>query len=276
MANEPQILFVDDEENIRLTLSMMLKNEGFKVTTAATVADALRLMSEHKFDVLISDMNIQRAGDGFAVVSAMRSTQPGAVRLILTGYPAIDTALQALREEVDDYLIKPTEVEQIVAKIHERLKTTSNRKQIGQKRLSEIIQREQEYITDKWLALAKLDADLGKIPLSDAERKYHLPQLLSSTVALLEHKSLSPEHNSAAIRHGETRFQQGYLAVWLLRETKLLEEALAACIQRHLLEIQISTLIPDMVATFGAIHDLLEQSMLAFLAQNPRRKLRKR
>jgi DNA-binding NtrC family response regulator len=89
MAREPEILFVDDEDSIRLTLPLMLETFGFKVSTAATVTEALRTMTERKFDVLISDMNIERAGDGFTVVNAMRAAQPSAVRFILTGYPAI-------------------------------------------------------------------------------------------------------------------------------------------------------------------------------------------
>ena len=76
MAEELQVLFVDDEKNIRLTLPLMLESFGFKVTSAGTVAEALRLISEREFDVLLSDMNIDRAGDGFTVVSAMRSIQP--------------------------------------------------------------------------------------------------------------------------------------------------------------------------------------------------------
>lgn len=148
MAGQPAILFVDGEENIRLTLSMMLESEGFKVTTAASVAEALRLMSEQKFDILISDMNIGRAGDGFTVVSAMRSTQPQAVRFILTGFPDVESALRALREEVDDYLIKPTEIEEIVKKIRSKLETREHRKEIAQLPLSAIIKREREYITE--------------------------------------------------------------------------------------------------------------------------------
>jgi len=67
MVTEPEILLVDDEASIRLTLPLMLQSYGFKVSSAATVTEALRLMAEHRFDVLISDMNIDRGGDGFTV-----------------------------------------------------------------------------------------------------------------------------------------------------------------------------------------------------------------
>jgi DNA-binding NtrC family response regulator len=82
-----RMLFVDDEPSIRLTLPEILRLHGHDVEVASTVAEALTAISLHKFDVLISDLNIGNAGDGFTVVSAMRRTQPQCVTLILTGYP---------------------------------------------------------------------------------------------------------------------------------------------------------------------------------------------
>jgi DNA-binding response OmpR family regulator len=261
MAEELQVLFVDDEESIRLTLPLMLESFGFKVASAATVAAALRLMSERKFDVLISDMNIERPGDGFTVVSAMRSTQPNAVRFILTGFPDVESALQALREEVDDYLIKPTEIEDIVAKIRSKLERRGSPSKVEQKPLIEIINREQEYITNTWLSLAKEDAVLSKVKLSDAERRDYVPGLLDIATRILTGGQLANSDTLVAAKHGETRLKQGYSAKWLVREAKLLQNAIAVCIRRNLLEIQISSLIPDMVRVFGVVQTLLEQSV---------------
>ena len=84
------ILFVDDEPGIRDTLPAILEQHGFQVTVAATVPEALHAITTGKFDVLISDLNIGAAGDGFTVVSAMRRTQPDCVNFILTGYPAFE------------------------------------------------------------------------------------------------------------------------------------------------------------------------------------------
>jgi response regulator RpfG family c-di-GMP phosphodiesterase len=265
MAEELQVLFVDDEESIRLTLPLMLETFGFSVVSAGTVAEALRLMSKRRFDVLISDMNIERPGDGFAVASAMRSTQPNAVRFILTGYPDVESALQALREEVDDYLIKPTEVEEIVAKIHSKLERRGHRQKVEQKRLSEVIKREQEYITEKWLELAKQDEILGQLKLPDPERKDHIPQLLDVAGRILEGKQITSDDVRVAAKHGQARLKQGYSAIWLVHETKLLQDAIAGCIQRNLLDIQISSLIPDMIHVFGIVQSLLEQSLTTLL-----------
>jgi DNA-binding response OmpR family regulator len=269
MAEELQVLFVDDEKNIRLTLPLMLESFGFKVTTAATVAEALRLISERKFDVLLSDMNIDRPGDGFTVVSAMRSIQPKAVRLILTGYPDVDTAMRAMREQVDDYLVKPTEIENIVTTIRSKLEQGSRPPTVSPKRLSEIIKREREFVTEKWLALTKADVDLVSIQLSDSDRKDHVPRVLDVAVAILEGGKITNESRNVAALHGETRFKQGYSAKLVLREAKLLQDAIAACIHRHLLEIEISSLIPDMVRVFGIVQALLEEAINAFVRQPP-------
>jgi CheY-like chemotaxis protein len=68
---------------------MYLEDQGFTVDTVGTVPEALKLITEKQFDVLISDLNIGQAGDGFTVVSAMLRTQPRAVHLHPYGLPCI-------------------------------------------------------------------------------------------------------------------------------------------------------------------------------------------
>src|SRR5437868_4551877 len=94
---------------------------GYEVSAAATVAEALKIMNEKSFDVLLTDLNIGQPGDGFTVTSAMRRTQPDAVTIIITGFPAFETALQAIREQVDDYVVKPADVDKLVSCIEDKL-----------------------------------------------------------------------------------------------------------------------------------------------------------
>jgi DNA-binding NtrC family response regulator len=116
-----RILFVDDKPSIRLTLPAVLEEHGFEVTVAGSVAEALSKINSSRFDVLLSDLNIGEDGDGFRVVRAMRSIQPQCVTVILTGYPAFESALQGIRNQVDDYLIKPADLESLITTIHEKL-----------------------------------------------------------------------------------------------------------------------------------------------------------
>jgi len=117
-----RVLFVDDEPGIRLTMPLILRQHGFSVTAVGTVNEALAEITSAQFDVLISDLKFGHPADGFIVVSAMRRTQPKCVTLILTGYPGFETALETLRNQVDDYLIKPVDVPTLISLIEKKLK----------------------------------------------------------------------------------------------------------------------------------------------------------
>ena len=119
--NRPRVLFVDDEPSIRLTLPPVLQESGFEVHVSESVSDALFEINTNPYDVLISDLNIGEEGDGFLVVSAMRHIQPKCTNFILTGYPAFETALQAIQNQVDDYLVKPVEIESLVKSVRDKV-----------------------------------------------------------------------------------------------------------------------------------------------------------
>jgi YesN/AraC family two-component response regulator len=90
------------------------------VTGAATVPEGLALIAAEKYEILILDLNIGQPGDGFTVVSAMRRTQPEAITIILTGYPAFESALRAIREQVDDFITKPADMEELLTNLRQR------------------------------------------------------------------------------------------------------------------------------------------------------------
>ena len=123
MPSRKRILFVDDEPSIRLTLPPVLQEHGFEVKTAASVSEALSEIHRARFDVLLSDLNIAEEGDGFQVVGAMRKVQPRCVTVILTGYPAFESAIQGIRHQVDDYMVKPTNVEALIGNLRDKLKS---------------------------------------------------------------------------------------------------------------------------------------------------------
>jgi ActR/RegA family two-component response regulator len=267
MGDAATILFVDDEDSIRLTLPPLLESYGFGVASAATVAEALDLITQRKFDVLISDLNIGHPGDGFTVVSAMRRHQPEALRFILTGYPAFESALEAIREEVHDYLIKPTEPDMLVEKIRSKLATRTPDQGILRQRLPQLIGANTGSIVEDWLRAAKHDPEIGAIPVSDPERKEHLPLLLQIAIGVAEGKELTAEDTQAYVRHGIVRHRQGYTVPLLIREARLLQASVADCIQRNFSGIEMSYLVPDTIHFMGTIDALLEASVRGFIQQ---------
>ena len=150
-----RILFVDDEPNLVVTMPLILRQHGYEVTAVSTVNEALTEITTSRFDALISDLNIGQPGDGFVVVSAMRRTQPKCITLILTGYPGFDTALQAIRSQVDDYLIKPTPVPTLINLIEEKLKNSKPGTLASCKRLSRILRENTFQITQGALKAMK-------------------------------------------------------------------------------------------------------------------------
>src|ERR1700746_2347223 len=127
MPSRKRVLFVDDEPSIRLTLPPVLEEHGFEVPSASSVAEALVEINSSPFDALLSDLNIGEEGDGFLVVSAMRHIQPDCINLILTGYPAFETALEAIPHQVDNYLVKPADVDALVKTLRAKFGSGSGR-----------------------------------------------------------------------------------------------------------------------------------------------------
>jgi DNA-binding NtrC family response regulator len=116
-----KLLFVDDEPSIRLTLPAILQSHGFDVCVASTVNEAISEIAKKEFDVLLSDLNIGSERDGFDVVKAMRKANPRCVTILLTGYPAFETAVEGIRHQIDDYVVKPADIDSLVNLVNGRL-----------------------------------------------------------------------------------------------------------------------------------------------------------
>src|SRR6266480_4808119 len=159
--NRPRVLFVDDEPSIRLTLPPVLQEAGFEVRVSESVPDALFEINTNPYDVLISDLNIGEDGDGFLVVSAMRHVQPGCTNFILTGYPAFETALQAIHNQVDDYLVKPVEVGSLIKAVRAKVESRGD-KRVGM-RLTSLLKQNAEKLAESTRAA------IQKIGISDDE-----------------------------------------------------------------------------------------------------------
>ena len=262
-----RLLFVDDEAGIRQTLKPILEQHGFEVTTASTVPEALETLNHASFDVLLSDLNIGQPGDGFTVVSAMRRVQPQAATFILTGYPDFDTALQAIRSQVDDYLLKPMDVPALIDVIQRRLQKRKPLPPLKPlKRVSELIRESKSEIAQQWLALVKSHPELMTIRMPDKARIDHLPDLLDELAARVDIQSeeTSKPAKNAAAEHGKERSRQGYTIPLIVIEMRLLQRVLSFVLQRNLIRMDLSTVIRDMMEVGESLHEQLEFSIRGF------------
>ncbi len=271
MAGEIRLLFVDDEQMLREMWSAVLSVEGFHVTTAATVSEALSRITAQKFEVLIADLNIGEPGDGFTVVSAMRRVQPQVVTLILTGYPAFQAALRAIHEQVDDFLVKPAEPKAVAELIRSNLSRQRKAGAVLTERLNRVIERNRDGILEAWYEAVERDPEISRIRLPRDERIDHLPQVLDEVVRPLDNdRKVKVAGRSAAHEHGDKRRKQAYTLGMLLEETRILHRVIANCMQKNLMQIDISNLIPDLIEVHDRMQSMLQHSLETFLQDGVR------
>lgn len=136
MTEAIRTLVVDDEERIRLTLGETLRRVGHVVVTASSGEEALDLLRETSFDVAVVDLNLGGRIDGLRVLEAARWRWPGMAVVILTAHGSLESAIAAIREGVDGYLLKPAkpaEVRQAVREALERRKALAQSQEEGKK-----------------------------------------------------------------------------------------------------------------------------------------------
>lgn len=115
MRQQPSILVVDDEPNVALTLRMIFEAAGFRATSAASARDALRLFDGGRhFDVVLTDLNMEREDIGLEVARVAKRLRPKPVVVILTGYASMKNAQTALEIQVDHFANKPVEIPKLI------------------------------------------------------------------------------------------------------------------------------------------------------------------
>lgn len=268
-----RLLFVDDDDALRTSLGAVLTLHGFELTSASSVREALELISTQRFDVLLSDLNVGEPGDGFTVVSAMRRVQPDASTFILTGYPDLETAVQAIRNQVDDYFAKPLRIDQLVEAIASR---RNGRKPSGKslptRKVSQILRDLSSSITERWLLRVLQHPELAAIPLSHSERSDHIPDMIEELITRLEspRDRLSQPATEAARKHGKVRYLQGYSIPQVLLEARMLQQVLSATIHENLLGLDLSTLVHNILEIGETLQAYVEISIRIYQAQIPR------
>lgn len=266
---KPTILIVDDNAQVRSTLSAVLEAGKFQVTAAANVAEALHFIDAQPFDVLLCDLRMPGAGDGFTVVSAMRHTNPTAVTLVFTGYPALEEAMNAILSQADDILLKPMATPALLALIHEKLENREERKATNIERVAAILERDSAVTIDHWLARVNREAELTIVPLTRTQRTGHLSKLIKELVQRLR----TPRHlgtkaiSKAAFKHGKVRHSQGYSVPMIIEESRILQVSIFETLQDNLGSVDFSLLLMDVMTIADEVDSQLKQTIVSFMRQ---------
>ena len=119
MANPIRVLLVDDEERFVLNLAKLLRGRGFEVATAFDGPAGIAAVETNEgFDVVLLDVKMPGM-DGIEALRRIKEVSPDTEVLMLTGHANVETGIEAMREGALDYLMKPCDIEDLVAKITE-------------------------------------------------------------------------------------------------------------------------------------------------------------
>ena len=110
------ILLVDDDESVRITMQAVLESDGHIVTAVDGGAQALALLREISFDLVLTDLRMEDV-DGLRVLAEVQRAAPETIAIMLTGYASLESAVKSLHEGAYAYLIKPCNVDELRATI---------------------------------------------------------------------------------------------------------------------------------------------------------------
>ncbi len=107
---QEKILVVDDEPRMCESLHTLLTNSGYQVKTIQDGEEAVRLINENNFDLIVADIKMPKV-DGVEILKKAKSKDKDNLVILMTGYGSLDSAIQAIEEGAYDYFLKPIEYE---------------------------------------------------------------------------------------------------------------------------------------------------------------------
>jgi len=266
----PRILLADDDDAVRHMLQASLERDGFEVVAVANVRDALGYIATENFDALLSDLHMPHAGDGFTVVSAMRHTHPQAVTLVLSGYPAIDEALSAIRLQADEVLTKPIQIASLREAIRNKLANPVARRPLPTESVASILEHDLSTTIQDWMRLVEHDEELTCIPLSFEARAGHLPNLIADLIFRLRLPlTAKADASTSARQHGDLRRKQGYTAAMVVEESRILQVSIFNTLQNNLDKVDFSKVLLDVITIADEVDSQLKQAMLSYATPSP-------
>jgi DNA-binding response OmpR family regulator len=261
-----RILLAEENDDIRAAFTAGLESQGFTVEPASSVSEALRFISTEPFDVLLSDLYIPEASDGFTVVNAMRHTQPHAVTLVLSNYPVFQAAMTAILLQADQVLVNPIGFGEITEIIQKKLANHSSHSSLNKERVAAILERDLQATIQNWNTRVGHTGELTAVSLTYQERICHLPLLLSDLVRRLR---LPPDAKSptsrAARDHGILRRKQGYTVPMVVEESRILQVSIFNTLQNNLGSVDFGTVLLDVMTIADEVDSQLKQAMLGFM-----------
>jgi CheY-like chemotaxis protein len=265
-----KVLVVDDDKMVSAIIADVLTSNDFDVTVAENVPQALKLIANQQFDVLLSDLHMPGAGDGLTVISAMRHANPDARTILLTAFPAMDAAAKAILLQADEILVKPMDPGALVDLIQESVAKGPRRPRAIES-VATVLERSVGVTIEDWFEEIQKEKTLMAVPMPFELRCGHLPQVFRDLVARLRKPSELGSHkhlSSFAAKHGTMRRRQGYTAAMMVEESRRLQVSIFRTLQNNLSNLDFRLVLMSVMTIADEVDSQLSQAMTSYLAQS--------
>ena len=145
-----KILMVDDDEHICRVMSLILEGEGFEVETAFTGENAIKKSKAKVYDAAILDIRLPDM-EGTKVLKAMHEISPKMVKIMLTGYPNLQNAVDSLNSGADAYLMKPPNPDDVINSLREKLQKRKEEERVTEEKISVFLKTRAERLLQESL-----------------------------------------------------------------------------------------------------------------------------
>jgi len=121
-----KVLVIDDDESIRTTIAAILEDEGYKVDVAENGKEAIEKSNNDSYGVALIDFRLPDM-DGTELLTALRERTPRTVKIIVTGYPTVQNAIESVNRHADGYFVKPVDYEKLLNTIRNLIQKQKGR-----------------------------------------------------------------------------------------------------------------------------------------------------
>jgi DNA-binding NtrC family response regulator len=143
MSSQTRILVIDDDENITKVVAYILKDQGYSVDIAGTGTEAIKKTQLNQYDLMLIDIRLPDM-EGIEILNKIRDTTPKIRKIIITGYPTLQNAVAAINRGADAYIIKPFDVEKMLATVKEQIEKQKQERKYSEERVAEFIEKRVE------------------------------------------------------------------------------------------------------------------------------------
>jgi DNA-binding NtrC family response regulator len=142
---QARILVIDDDASVRKSHEAVLEEKGYVVDTAMNGKEAIAKSKSRLYNLALVDLRLPDM-DGIELLTAMREAVPKMVKIIITGYPSMENAIEAVNRGADGYIVKPYTMEDLLRKVKEQLRKQQEARKYSEEKVKEFIEaRAEEY-----------------------------------------------------------------------------------------------------------------------------------